>query len=199
MSARKRQIRTFSRTPPSGPLARAESAVMDEPVTPGVTTAARVTWMAAGAVVVLLTMAAASIASRVITDATSRACSPDGRVCITRKQAPRVLQVRPVDRLWVPSICTINAARTTPLRSGSQKDPSRRHSTPDQSSYAEQTAPKSPTKPGVVDEVAHRKPRSPDRGMCGRSRGWPERIRLMLGEQHNLPRRARDAWAMRGW
>jgi hypothetical protein len=74
---------------------------MDEAVTPGVTTAARITWMGAGAVVVLLIMAAASIASWVITDDTSRACSPDGRVCITREQAPRVLQVRPVDRLWV--------------------------------------------------------------------------------------------------
>lgn len=49
----------------------------------------------------LLIMAAASIASKVITHDTSRACSPDGRVCITREQAPRVLQVRPVDRLWV--------------------------------------------------------------------------------------------------
>lgn len=74
---------------------------MDEAVTHGVTTAARVAWMAAGALVVLVVMAAASIASRIVTHDTSTACSPDGRVCITREQAPRVLQVRPVDRLWV--------------------------------------------------------------------------------------------------
>jgi hypothetical protein len=39
--------------------------------------------------------------SRIVTHDTSKACSPDGKVCITREQAPRVLQVRPVDRLWV--------------------------------------------------------------------------------------------------
>jgi hypothetical protein len=74
---------------------------MDEAVTPGVATAARVGWMAAGALAVLLVMAAASIVSRVVTHDTSKACSPDGRVCITREQAPRVLQVGPVDRIWV--------------------------------------------------------------------------------------------------
>jgi hypothetical protein len=74
---------------------------MDEAVTQGITTATRLTWMVAGAAVVMLIMAAASIASRVITHDTSTACSPDGRRCITREQAPRVLQVRPVDRLWV--------------------------------------------------------------------------------------------------
>jgi hypothetical protein len=57
--------------------------------------------MAAGALVVLLAMAAASVLSRIYTDDTAKACSPDGRVCITRKQSPHVLQVRPVDRLWV--------------------------------------------------------------------------------------------------
>jgi hypothetical protein len=57
--------------------------------------------MAAGALVVFLAMAAASIVSRIATHNTSRACSADGRVCITREQAPRVLQVGPVDRLWV--------------------------------------------------------------------------------------------------
>jgi hypothetical protein len=57
--------------------------------------------MAAGALVVLLIMTAASIVSRLVTHDTSKACSPDGRVCITREQAPRVLQVGPVDRIWV--------------------------------------------------------------------------------------------------
>ena len=57
--------------------------------------------MAAGALAILLTMAAASIASRIATHDTSKACSSDGRVCITREQAPRVLQVGPVDRIWV--------------------------------------------------------------------------------------------------
>lgn len=74
---------------------------MDEAVTHGVATAARVAWMAAGALVVLLVMAAASVVSRVVTDDSSKACSPDGRVCVTHERAPRVLQVRPVDRLWV--------------------------------------------------------------------------------------------------
>lgn len=74
---------------------------MDEALTSGAATAARVRWMAAGALVVLLVMAAASIVSRIATHDTSKACSPDGTVCVTRKQAPRVLQVRPVDRIWV--------------------------------------------------------------------------------------------------
>ena len=74
---------------------------MDEAVSHGVATTAHVAWMAAGALIVLLVMAAASIVSRVVTHDTSKACSPDGRVCITREQAPRVLQVRPVDRIWV--------------------------------------------------------------------------------------------------
>lgn len=74
---------------------------MDEPVPSGVATAARVAWMAAGALVLLLVMAAASVVSRIVTHDTSKACSADGRVCMTREQAPRVLQVRPVDRIWV--------------------------------------------------------------------------------------------------
>src|SRR4051794_24414761 len=74
---------------------------MDEGVAHGVANTARVAWMAGGALIMLLVMAAASIVSRVVTHDTSKACSPDGRVCITREQAPRVLQVRPVDRIWV--------------------------------------------------------------------------------------------------
>jgi hypothetical protein len=50
---------------------------------------------------VLVVMAAASIVSRIVTHDTSKACSTDGRICITRLQAPRVLQVRAVDRIWV--------------------------------------------------------------------------------------------------
>lgn len=63
--------------------------------------ATRVSWMVAGALVLLLIMAVASIVSRVITHDTAQACNSDGSICITREQAPRVLQVRPVDRLWV--------------------------------------------------------------------------------------------------
>ena len=74
---------------------------MDESVTDGVATTARVAWMAAGALVLVVVMAAASIVSRIITHDTSKACSADGRICVTRQQAPRVLQVRPVDRIWV--------------------------------------------------------------------------------------------------
>ncbi|WP_406051580.1 hypothetical protein [Kribbella sp. NBC_00889] len=74
---------------------------MDETVTDGVATTARVAWMAAGALVMLVVMAAASIVSRIVTHDTSTACSTDGRICITRLQAPRVLQVHPVDRIWV--------------------------------------------------------------------------------------------------
>jgi hypothetical protein len=57
--------------------------------------------MAAGALALLLVLGAASVVSRVVTHDTSKACSSDGRVCITREQAPRVLQVGPVDRIWV--------------------------------------------------------------------------------------------------
>jgi hypothetical protein len=67
----------------------------------GVANTARVAWMAGGALIMLLVMAAASIVSTVVTHDTSKACSPEGRFCITREQAPRVLQVRPVDRIWV--------------------------------------------------------------------------------------------------
>ncbi|WP_406057669.1 hypothetical protein [Kribbella sp. NBC_00889] len=74
---------------------------MDETVTDGVATTARVPWMTAGALVVLVVMAAASIVSRIVTHDTSKACNTDGSICITRLQAPRVLQVRPVDRIWV--------------------------------------------------------------------------------------------------
>ena len=74
---------------------------MDEVVVRRATTPSRVVWMAAGALAVLLVMAAASIVSRVVTHDASKACSQDGRVCITRERAPRVLQVGPVDRIWV--------------------------------------------------------------------------------------------------
>jgi hypothetical protein len=94
-------MRAFQSDIPSGGTSPGRISGMDKAVTHGVTTAARVAWMAAGAVVVLLVMAAALIVSRIVTHDTSKACSPDGRVCITREQAPRVLQVRPVDRLWV--------------------------------------------------------------------------------------------------
>ncbi len=57
--------------------------------------------MAAGALTVLLVMTAASIMSRALTHDTAKTCSPDGRICITHEQAPRVLQVGPVDRIWV--------------------------------------------------------------------------------------------------
>src|SRR3954454_23719230 len=53
---------------------------MDEGVAHGVANTARVAWMAGGALIMLLVMAAASIVSRVVTHDTSKACSPDGRV-----------------------------------------------------------------------------------------------------------------------
>ncbi|NIK60508.1 hypothetical protein [Kribbella shirazensis] len=74
---------------------------MDEAVRRQGTTSARLAWMAGGALVVVLVMAAASIVSRVITHDTWQACSSDGRICLTRQQASRVLQVGPVDRIWV--------------------------------------------------------------------------------------------------
>lgn len=70
-------------------------------MTDAVATTSRVAWMAGGVLVVLVVMAVASIVSRIITHDTSKACSADGRICITRLQAPRVLQVHPVDRIRV--------------------------------------------------------------------------------------------------
>jgi len=57
--------------------------------------------MVVGALVVVLLMGGASIVAWAIRHDTARACSADGRICITRQQAPRVLQVGPVDRIWV--------------------------------------------------------------------------------------------------
>lgn len=74
---------------------------MNEAVIPKVATSSRLAWMVVGALAVLLVMGVASIVSLLVTHDTARACSPDGRICITRQQAPRVLQVRPVDRIWI--------------------------------------------------------------------------------------------------
>lgn len=46
-------------------------------------------------------MSTASILSVIYTEDTAKACSPDGRICVARRQAPRILQVAPVDHLWV--------------------------------------------------------------------------------------------------
>ena len=74
---------------------------MNEVVIRKVATSSRLAWMVVGALAVLLVMGVASIVSLLVTHDVAKACSPDGRICITRQQAPRVVQVGPVDRIWV--------------------------------------------------------------------------------------------------